>query len=71
MSKSYPCHFKYCATCAYWVGYRTTDNFGNYAEVLDERSKGKCMAPYDSGWRLQQRDPSSTCSGYKKWEVLR
>ena len=62
---------KFCATCAYWTGPRTVENMGIFVETQDDNAKGKCMAPFGTGWRLQDRTPLSTCSGYKKWEVLR
>ena len=43
---------KFCATCAYWTGPRTVENMGNFVETQDDNVKGKCMAPFGTGWRL-------------------
>ena len=68
---TYSSFFKNCATCAYWTGCRTTDNFGIFVQVENPNLKGKCMAPFGTGWRLQERMASMSCNGFKKWEVLR
>ncbi|MBR2646791.1 MAG: hypothetical protein IKD47_04455 [Clostridia bacterium] len=69
--KQYPNVFKFCVTCAYWTGCRTTDNFGTYVKVESDNVTGKCMAPMGKGWRGQDRRTNAYCSAYKKWEVLR
>ena len=45
--------------------------FGTNVKIQDDNAKSKCMAPFGTGWRGQDRTASMTCNGFKKWEVLR
>ena len=70
MSQSYSKSFKYCATCAYWTGVRTTDSFSQRAIVASYSEKGKCAIP-KGGWRGSQRQANAACQAWEKWPILR
>ena len=70
MGRQYSPYMKFCATCAYWLGVRDTDHFGNYAIIDDQYKKYRCMCP-NGPWKNQERDPNGVCNYYLKWPVLR
>lgn len=70
MSQQYPSSWKNCATCAYWVGTRETDYFGNYAKVESYSTKGKCMC-HKGPWRNIEKTANMSCNAFEKWAVLK
>lgn len=66
----YPSSWKQCATCAFWTGPRQCGTFNQDVAVDSGSTQGKCAIP-SGGWKGQQRQASSTCSDYKKWQVLK
>jgi len=55
--------FKVCATCAFWMGQRTTDFTRNLTEVVLD-SKGDC---HEGGLRRSGKPNNATCSKWQKW----
>ena len=70
MSQKLASFMKYCATCNYWMGPRTTDYFGYYSEIPDTNTRAKCMCPHGP-WRNQERSAIVSCPAYEKWSVLK
>ena len=64
-----PSNWKQCATCAFWMGPRTSDNFGS-AVYLDISSCGMCAIP-SGGWKGAQKPANTVCGDYQKWPVLK
>ena len=69
MARQYGIHYKYCACCAYWLGRRDTDHFGNYA-IVDSGEKARCMCKRSS-WKNQERSAESTCTWFELWPVMK
>ena len=70
MATQYPGSWKQCATCAFWMGPRTCDVFGQRVTVNNACDRGMCGIP-QGGWRRQQRQANQSCSDWQKWPVLR
>ena len=70
MAQSYPASWKQCATCAYWMGNRETNRFGEWVKVESSMVKGKCMCR-GNGWTNHDKQAGSSCSAYQKWAVLK
>ncbi|MBE6957671.1 MAG: hypothetical protein E7447_00770 [Ruminococcaceae bacterium] len=70
MAQEYPCNWKNCATCAFWIANRDCDHFGQRAIVPSSSERGRCAIP-SGGWRGSQRQANNTCSSWQKWPVLR
>ena len=65
-----PAEWKQCATCAYWMGARQTDNFGQKVFVGSSTDTGKC-ACRGNGWTNSSRQAGATCSSFVKWAPLK
>ncbi len=70
MSQQYPGTWKQCATCAFWIGPRDCDYFGQYAIVSSGTVEGRCGI-LSGGWKGQKRQACAQCSDWQKWPVLR
>lgn len=70
MAQQYPSSWKQCATCAYWMGARESDTFGQRVTVANSGTQGTCAIPR-GGWKGQPRQASGICSDWQKWPVLK
>ncbi|MBR1975440.1 MAG: hypothetical protein IKA20_06275 [Clostridia bacterium] len=70
MSQQYPASWKQCATCAYWMGARETNRFGEWVKVESYSTRGKCMCR-GSGWTNMEKQANASCSHFEKWPVLK
>ena len=70
MAQQYPSTWKYCATCAYWLGAREKDYFGQRVTVESPGAKGECGIP-KGPWKRHQRQACASCNCWEKWPVLK
>ncbi len=70
MSQQYPGTWKQCATCAYWLGVRETDYFGQRVTVESAMVKAKC-GNLNGPWRKMDKQACSSCNRWEKWPVLK
>ena len=61
-----PSDWKQCATCAFWTGARSCDNYGSKVYVDGSTTCGKCAIP-SGGWKGTQRQASAMCNSWQKW----
>lgn len=70
MSQQYPGTWKQCATCAFWMGQRDCDRFGQRVTVSSPMDKGRCACQH-CGWRNMEKQANSQCQSWQKWPVLK
>ena len=70
MAHKYPASWKYCATCSFWAGERTTDYWGKWVTVESSSAKGKCMCR-QSGWVKMDKSATMSCRCYDQWAPLK
>lgn len=71
MSYPMPGHAKLCGTCAYWIGQRQPNFYGNAVMLESQSVKGKCWCLNGPFARADKYSNTTTCSCYKKWEILK
>ena len=64
-------HQKLCGTCAYWLGAREPNFYGTNVMLESQSVKGKCWCMQSPYARTEKYSNTTTCSYYKKWEVLK
>ena len=64
-------HLKLCGTCSYWMGQRQPNFYGNAVMLEGQSVKGKCWCLEGPHKRADRYSNNTTCSCYKKWEVLK
>jgi hypothetical protein len=58
--------WKCCSTCEFWCGPRKPDSFLSSVQVANG-AKGVCAGQ----WKGSTKEEGASCSGWKRWGVLK